>query len=247
MDNFALDMLLAYLSRTLLRQKPTVWRLLFSAAVGTALVFPYLFVEPIWARILYKIAVLLAVSLPLSDTLRLLRKTLVVYAALSAAFGGLFYLVTNTDVLFSGGALVSSGGVVAAVAGSILLGLYLLRQVKGIVKEHLNKRHSVRVQLVEGERYLFVNGFYDSGNTVQASDGKGVIFLSPAVRDKIGALVPKDSVVVKTVQGATVFELYQIECVKIYSGGNVNTIQRVNVAYSRDNLSGCDALLPYNL
>ena len=246
-DNLALDILLAYLTRILLRQKASLWRILFSAAVGTALVFPFLYIAPLWARILYKFAVLSAVCLPLSDSLRLWRKCLVVYAVLSAAFGGLYYLFAGSAFELSFGAISTTGGRVALLAASVTIGLYLVRQVRGLVRELRLKRHSVKVQLFNGERFVFVSGFYDSGNTVLAPNGKGVVFLSPKVQSTIGTMSEKGQIEVRTVLGKNTFALYQIDAIKIYRDGQVNTIERVNVAYSRDNLSGCDALLPYNL
>ena len=247
LDNLALDMLLAYLTRRLLRQRATLWRLVFSAVVGTALVFPFLYIEPTWARLLYKVAVLLAVCLPLSDSVKLLRKNLVVYAALSAAFGGLYYLITDTSLTLSYGVVHTSGGVVAVLSASILSGLYLLRQLKGIVVDLRRRHHLVKVQIVNGDRYVFVKGFYDTGNTVVAPNGKGVVFLSPKIRDSLGRLSHPENIEVRTISGQNSFEVYRIDCVKIYSEGQVNTIKGVNVAYSKDNLSGCDALLSYNL
>ena len=246
-DNLALDMLLAYLTRTLLRQKPVWWRVLFSAAVGTALVFPFLYIRPTWARILYKVAVLVGVCLPLADSGRLLRKSMVVYAVLSAMVGGVYYLVTDTHLVQQAGVLTTSGGKVALVAASVLAVLYLVRQVRGIAREIAHRRHTVKVQLVSGKQFVFVSGLYDSGNTVLAPNGRGVIFLSPKVADAIEARKTEDKVDVRTVQGHNSFELYQIERVKIYCDGKVNIVEQVNVAYARDNLSDCDALLPYHL
>ena len=246
-DNLALDLLLAYLTRLLLKQKPTWWRVLFSAAVGTALVFPFLYIEPTWARVLYKVAVLVAVCLPLADSVRLLRKSLVVYAGLSVLVGGVYYLATDTHIDPAAGVLTTSGGKVALVASSVLVATYLVRQVRGIAREIAHKRHMVRVQLQCGEHFVFVSGLYDSGNTVLAPNGRGIIFLSPKIADVIVARKTDSIVEVRTVQGSNLFDLYQIERVKIYCDGSVNTIEQVNVAYARDNLSGCDALLPYHL
>lgn len=245
-DNFTLDLLLAYLCRTLLREKPTWWRLLFSAVVGTALVFPFLYIRPTWARLLYKVAVLVACCLPLSDCARLLRKNLVLYAVLSAVFGGLYYIMAGAQLTPRAGVVTTTGGQVAAVAGSVLLGLYVIRQVRGLVREIKVKRHTVKVQLVNGERFIFVKGYYDTGNTVVATDGHGVVFLSPRLAAHIGDMHRVDHIEVRTIMGKNAFDLYLIDCVKIYCEGRVNTINHVHVAYSRDNLSGCDALLPCN-
>jgi len=247
LDNLALDCLLAYLTLLILRAKPKVWRVLFSAVVGTALVFPFLFIRPNWARLLYKIAVLVAVCLPLSDSLRSLRRNLVVYAALSAGVGGLYYLATQTSLTLAYGVVTTSGGRVAVLAAAVLIAVYLLRQLRGIVREMRVKRHLVKVQLVNGKQFVFVKGFYDTGNTVVAENGRGVLFLSPKIKGELGEMDAKGELVVRTISGRNDFQIYQIECVKIYSEGAVNTINQVNVAYSKDNLSGCDALLSYNL
>ena len=247
LDNLALDCLLAYLTLIILRAKPAWWRVLFSAVVGTTLVFPFLYIRPNWARLLYKVAVLLAVCLPLSDSGRSLRRNLVLYAALSAAVGGLYYLATQTSFTLAYGVATTSGGKIAVLAASVLIGVYLLRQMRGIVRELRVKKHLVKVQLVNGKQFVFVKGFYDTGNTVVASNGRGVLFLSPKVKSELGDMPAKDDLIVRTISGINDFEIYQIECVKIYSGGEVNTINQVNVAYSKDNLSGCDALLSYNL
>lgn len=247
LDNLALDLLLAYLCRITAGEKATWWRLLFSAVVGAALVFPFLYIKPVWARILYKVAVLVAVCLPLSASWKSLRKNLILYAAFSALMGGVVYLVGGTAVDLQYGVLSTSKGVVALVAASCLVALYLIRQVKGILTEIRHKRHLVKVELVQGGRFVFVRGFYDTGNTVVAKNGKGVVFLSPKIKDSIGDLPSAEDVDVRTILGYNRFRLYQIDCVKIYSDGQVNTINRVNVAYARDNLSGCDALLPCDL
>ena len=247
LDNLALDCLLGYLTLLILRAKPKWWRVAFSAVVGTALVFPFLFIRPSWARILYKVAVLIAVCLPLSDSARSLRRNLVVYAALSAGVGGLYYLATQTSLTMSYGVVTTSGGKVALLAGAVLVSLYLVRQLRGIVRELKVKRHLVKVQLVNGNRFVFVKGFYDTGNTVVASNGRGILFLSPKVKAELGDMSPLSGVEVHTISGKNAFDVYQIECIKIYSEGEVNTINQVNVAYSKDNLAGCDALLSYNL
>lgn len=247
LDNGILDMLLAYLCRLILRQKPTRWRIILSAAVGTCLVFPFLFITPVWARLLYKIAVLAAVCIPLSDSAKSLRKNMVVYTVLSCVFGGVFYLLSDTSFTLQPGVVSTTGGVVGLTAGGIIIALYLIRQIRGLIKEGYHKRHHVKVQLVNGKQFAFVNGFFDSGNTAVGTNGKGIVFLSPKLQPVIGETPCCDQVDIRTVGGRSVLQLHKLDCVKIYCNGVVNTINQVNIAYSQENLTGCDALLPYNL
>ena len=245
-DNLLLDAFLAYVSCLLLRVKPSVWRIALSAFVGTALVFPFLYIQPTWARIVYKLGVLIAVCLPLSDSLKMLRKNLVVYALCSAACGGMYYLVCGVGLTPRYGVVQTRGGMLAIVSACSLVVLYLMVQLRGLVIEHKHRKNAVKLELAGRHGVRFVNGYYDSGNTVTAPNGRGILFLSPSMRQEIVAAPTEDDVVVRTVAGKTVVNLYKIETVKIFFRGDIHTIHQVNVAYSQQDME-YDALVPYNL
>ena len=245
-DNLLLDAFLAYVCCLLLRAKPSVWRIALSAFVGTALVFPFLYIQPYWARILYKLGVLVAVCIPLSNSLKSLRKNLVVYALCSAAVGGLYYLICGVTLVPKYGVVQTQGGTLALVAGCCLIVLYLLVQLRGLIVEHKHRKNAVKLELQGRHGVRFLSGYYDSGNTVKAANGRGILFLSPAMRPEIVAAPTHEDVEVRTVVGKTVLSLYKIDTVKIFFRGDIHTIHQVNVAYAQQDME-YDALVPYNL
>lgn len=246
-DNLFLDMLLAYVCMLLCKTRPSFWRVFFSAAVGTALVFPFLYIKPVWARLLYKVAVLLAVCLPLSFSRKQLRKHLVVYTLLSASVGGFYYLITGISVSPSYGVVHTSGGKLGLVAGCALIAVYLIRQLFGIVVNKIHRQNAVKVELPSRLGPRFISGYYDSGNRATAQNGRGILFLSPEIRGEIEAEPTGEDILVKTIGGKNMVSLYRIESVTIFSKGKTHTIEQVNAAYAFEKIGDYEALLPYNL
>ena len=120
-------------------------------------------------------------------------------------------------------------------------------QIRGVIVEHVKRKNAVKLELQTRQGVQFFSGYYDSGNTVTAANGRGILFLSPKVQKDVVAAPTGEEMVVKTIAGKNIVALYQIDTVKIFSGGKVHTIHQVNAAYAKENLSGYDALVPYNL
>ncbi|MBO4535077.1 MAG: sigma-E processing peptidase SpoIIGA, partial [Clostridia bacterium] len=196
-NNFFMDAWIAYLVRKFLRGKGNFWRVILSSVIGTALVFPFLYIKPIWLSILYKIGTLVLCCAPLGQGWHGYLKSLVLYALASAVIGGLSYLVADATP-WGGIALTSSGLLVGLISGAGLLATFLFWQAAGLVKERRRRSNLRRVVLVDGEARHELTAYLDSGNTITDARGEGVLVLSSNLADLLRNKSPSDHLALST-------------------------------------------------
>lgn len=243
LDNGLVDCLVAYLVLWLSKKRCARWRIALSAVLGTALVFGYLYIKPTWAQVLYKIATLLLVCLPLANSCKHYAACCMLYATFSALLGGLVYLVFGNG--FSVGlVLTKPGGVVGALAGAMLLVVYIARQLVGLVRTRTHRQNIVEVDVTIDGRVYRLKGFCDTGNTATATDGRGVAVLSSQYKKLLRGCPVTDTMRLSTVSGACVVSVVQIPSVKIYFADKSNTIVNVNACVGKARFVGYDVLLP---
>ena len=241
-NNLLMDAWIAYLVRKFLRGKGNLWRVILSAVIGTALVFPFLYIKPIWLSLLYKIATLVLCCAPLGQGWKGYLKSLVLYTAASCVVGGLGFILSDATP-WGGIALTSSGLLVGLLSGAGLVATFLIFQIAGLARERKRKRNLRRVVVVDGQNRHELTAYLDSGNTVTDGRGEGVLVLSQGVRQLLRDKTPVDCLSLSTVKGGGVCDLYKMDAVVIYGGDKLHTINQVSTICADATFAGYDALL----
>ena len=241
-DNLCVNALLAYLARWVMRAKRSVWRVPLAALLGTAAVFPYLYIGQVWAQILYKIGVLFVVAAPLGKGVREYGKCMAVYAILSMLLGGVCYACGLVDTK-NGLTLIGHGGLL----GVVCLGcLALVIAVRFLVRLVGKRRHAVSISIsLKGGKKQELHALYDSGNLVVDGYGRGVVFVDTKWQGKLDAVESEECVQVQSVAGSRICTLYEVQNCQIYSQDKSHIVERVCIAFVP--LGKVDALLPSSL
>lgn len=192
-DNMTMNTLLLYAAFLTLKQKPSVWRVFLSAALGTAcaLTLPLINI-PMWLSFVLKIFVALLMTLVVLPKFKLkyyIMSNLIFVAytfVLGGAILGLFFL-TGTD--FSAMSVLSyEGGVpIGLYAVGVALFAYLIFNITSYISSAKKRAVFLRkVRLGFKGRVFELNGYVDSGNLLE-SDGVPVCFVMDKRLSKFAA------------------------------------------------------------
>ena len=231
-DNFCLDYLLARMTLSI-RGKPLHPLLFaFSATIGcvVALVFPMVSVP--WV-LPVKIGTLLICSAIFSfgSSLKEYAINTFLYLVLSFLLCGIlsFLLGISNEKGVIGG---SFGGVVGAISLGVLLLLYVVRQVRGLLRQARIREKIVVAELVNQDKRLKLDALYDSGNLLTDEKGNGIVLTDEKRLSELGELFVLGEMQVNTATGGKRLKLVKIPEIKIYSHGRENILTNVTAALS---------------
>lgn len=236
LDNYALDLFIALLVCLLCSIKSV--RAFISASLGTiiALIYPLL---PDGYTVLYKCASFLITVSPLLFKCSKKRcfTISISYLIISSVFSGLLSLLIGSN-----GVYYSNGGSVFIIC-SISFFVFFVGRL--FIIRLLPKGQCDYVK-VEIDKKVY-KGFFDNGNKVIASDGKGVIFLNKSISKLYKNDSICDYILTQTVNGSEIKEVIIIPSMKIYFKGEEHTYNNVNAIKTNKSFSGFDILLSQSL
>ena len=231
-DNFFADLLLAYLTLRLTRQKVNAYAMIISALVGSG----FALLSPLVTScvLIFKFGVLFVNSalFYLQKSFRGYLINTFVYAVLSFCFCGIITFILDGKMAYTFIGL-NKGGAVGCVSLAALVLVYIVRQVNGLTT---GKKRSVKYAVAEfflGEKSVRLNALYDSGNLLTDENGESVVVSDENAVSSLGELPSVGEMKVTTASGSKVLKLVKIPRIKIYSEGSENTLINVTVALSK--------------
>lgn len=244
-DNFALDLLIGYITLLFLKIKVNIKRLLISSAIGTAFAVALPFI-PFYLSVPYKLAALALSVLPI----RKYRKkkeyfaTLAVYALTSTLLAGIIVLIFNMKASSLVNTFVyDKGGAIGIIAAGATLLLYGSRQLIGLAASRHSAEDIVKVEILSGELLITTTGLIDTGNRLKDESGQGVVILGRALSTKFGSLPREAPLKIITINGESEFETVKLEKILIYCKDKLNTINSVRAALSDRAFEGYEIIL----
>lgn len=236
LDNYALDLFIALLVCQLCSIKSL--RAFVSALFGTitALFYPLL---PNGYTFLYKCASFIITISPLffKCSKKQCFTISISYLIISSVFSGLLSLLIGSN-----GVYYSNGGSVFIIC-AISLCLFFIGRLLLIKLLPKGECDYVKVEI---DKKVY-KGFFDNGNKVIASDGKGVVFLNKNISKLYKNNSVFDYILTQTVNGSEIKEVIIIPSMKIYFKGEEHTYNNVNAIKTNKSFSGFDILLSQSL
>ena len=246
-DNLIIDYLLLKTTMVSSRVKTSKLRLFLSSVIGTivAVIMPF-FKMSNGFLILLKLNLALIMVI-ISGEFLSLKKILISYGfflAFTFLFGGIligvFYLADVDYVLYFSinyDSFMPVGISVLIVYVGAKFTIYL---VKNLLKSR-DIEPFIRpcAIIVNGKKYK-LNGYIDSGNRLfDKSSGLPIVVISKRMFDKINSqeskLFLKSSMVIDTVNGISVMQIYVLDKLLIYNGERENIINNVMIGKSEFN------------
>lgn len=240
-DNFLMDLFIGLLLSELLRFRKL--NAIVSAIIGTALalIFPTVEINHI---IIYKFLTLFCCCIPFcGKSLYEYFKSIICYSIISFLYAGSISLLFGLDGSFIS---FSDGLKVGIISFCCVVGYFvILKIIKTILAKTL-KGDFCQLKVIIENKKISAIGFFDSGNCALASDGNGIVFLDKKISKNIkGKSI--DFVLVSTVSGEKIVEVYKINEIEIYVNGEKHMYKNVNAVKTGQTYNGFQVLLSTKL
>jgi len=171
---------------------------------------------------------------------------LAAFFSVSLALAGMFIMLngfTTKGLTFS--PITYGAFPILISVSAVLLGLTLKSLTKNVGSARAKNGNIFRALIANKNFALETRAFFDSGNRVFAENGDCIVFVSPAVYNKL--LPAKVSeVYVKTVGGGMVVPFTDV-FIEVYFDGGENKLYKAGAASSLTPFDGYDVLLNGNM
>lgn len=237
MDNFAINLLILYITLAACRKKISVARLILSACIGSffSVLYPFIGSYNYAVKTLLGLAmVLIAASY---KNIKDLVRALIIFYLISFSLAGAVIMLSSYNVVhltdFNGKYQLFPFCVTVSAFIMLFVGKYI---IKDIYRKKIQES-SIYSGVVKTEKGVVdINAFYDSGNRLYDPESRQpMVIISENLYEKLGEKSGEE-VIVKTVGGIRTLKTVSIDF-GIYFPGQGNKMYRVKAGVS-ESLNG---------
>ncbi len=215
-DNVLMDLLILYLTASILSVRPPVWKMLLGAFGGAIYALLSMTAAPFLATLVPKLALGCMMALPLTGSRKQYIRALVTLYLSAFLTGGLMLCIT---MLLGGGmtsgTLVGSVPVRAALIG-ILACACLPRVIRSFMILWQQRARKIPLRITFSDRTIVLLALIDTGNFLtEPLSGRQVILVQPTLCDTAEGR----PVAYRTVNGTGLVYAVRPKCIEIDSGG----------------------------
>ncbi len=213
-NNFAIDLLMLYLTLLTLKRRITLWKLILSSIIGAvyALFSPIIeFTGDIMIKILVAFIMCLITAKILS--FKKLMLVFVVFLAYSFAAGGIIIGIMNLWQPFRETMSNPSNINIGLMCSIFILTLAFSRKIIQLIqKKHISEGNVKKVVINKDKKIIREQAYYDSGNTLYYKGIYPVIVMDESLKSEDKAV---GHINIDTICGSTDTEVFKLEKVMV--------------------------------